>query len=81
MDGLGIVCCNRLVFASILLFFCEVVETTEEEGTNAEHPDTIAIRKIIDRILFIMINSIEEDLSGRTAKRKSISKLIRVLTF
>ena len=59
MDGLVIVCCNRLLFdTSILLFFCEVVETTEEEGTNAEHPDTIATRESNDRILFIMINSI-----------------------
>ena len=60
MDGLGIVCCNRLVFdTSILLFFCEVVETTEEDGANAEHLDTIARdRKSNDRILFIVINSI-----------------------
>ena len=74
MDGLGIVCCNRLLFdTSILLFFCEVVESTEEEGANAEHPDTIATRKSIDRILSIMINSIlVEDLSGSGSRRGSL---------
>ena len=47
MDGLGIVCCNRLlVFASILLFFCELVESEEEEGQNA---DAVAKRKSIKK--------------------------------
>lgn len=50
MDGLVIVCCNRL------LFFCEVVESTEEEGANAVHPDTIARAR--DRKSFIVVYNI-----------------------